>query len=57
MLRGGLYSTLRRADLVAHLEVRCGWRVDKLRTRPVDILVPTGMEVHLLLLMSLWHST
>ena len=52
-LRDGLYNTFHQAGLATHLEVGCGWRVDKLRTRPADILVTTGMEVHLLLLMSL----
>ena len=33
-LRDGLYNTFHRAGLAADLEVGCGWRVNKVRTRP-----------------------
>ena len=39
MLRNALFSTFRRASLSAHLEVGCGWGLDKSNTRPADILV------------------
>ena len=39
MLRNALFSTFRHASLSAHLEVGCGWGLDKSNTRPVDILV------------------
>ena len=39
MLRNALFSTFRHASLSAHLEVGCGWGLDKSNTRPADILV------------------
>ena len=39
MLRNASFSTFRHASLSAHLEVGCGWGLDKSNTRPADILV------------------
>ena len=36
---GDVTNRLRHASLSAHLEVGCGWGLDKSNTRPVDILV------------------
>ena len=38
-LRNALFSTFCHASLTAHLEVGCGWGLDKSNTRPADILV------------------
>ena len=38
MLRNALFSLFRHASLSAHLEVGCGWGLDKSNTRPADIL-------------------
>ena len=39
MLRNALFSTFRHASLSFHLEVGCGWGLDKSNTRLADILV------------------